>query len=289
MKNYALLLLTSLGWVCSALAADPVMVGILEPSRFESDQTPGLAYVRYGFVKKGTSWVVSKEVPKEKRMKVAYDGRNYGEITLSTRVPDDAGDLNSSRRVLQLASKKLAGKERTGNEFGGWSGMKGRPYVVVSMENFKDPDGWKLTQLTTDEKATALARYLKDLKGLRNCKNADENKGFPMIAKAEDVQSLKSYRAKDGRLIYGFQLNSSLYQCDGIPDGEWLSYWYFVGNAGKAEAKLLGRSLVPVDAGDYDVDGKSEFVFFSEEYNLDGYRMFWGDFTRSVKLEWSYH
>jgi hypothetical protein len=51
----------------------------------------------------------------------------------------------------------------------------------------------------------------------------------------------------------------------------------------------LGINVVHVDIGDFDADGQSEFLFFTSDYNRNGYLMFYDDFRKKVSFTWSYH
>jgi hypothetical protein len=53
--------------------------------------------------------------------------------------------------------------------------------------------------------------------------------------------------------------------------------------------KLLGKDLSPVDAGDFDSDGKSEWMFMYSGYNESGYCLFFENFSKKVEFNWVYH
>jgi hypothetical protein len=47
--------------------------------------------------------------------------------------------------------------------------------------------------------------------------------------------------------------------------------------------KLVGRDIIPIDAGDYNGDGKSEFLFVVPMDNVIGnesYQLFYDDFEK---------
>ena len=44
-----------------------------------------------------------------------------------------------------------------------------------------------------------------------------------------------------------------------------------------------------VDAGDYDNDGKSEFLFCIDQYNRGGYKLFYDDFKKRAVFQFNYH
>ncbi len=53
--------------------------------------------------------------------------------------------------------------------------------------------------------------------------------------------------------------------------------------------RFLGDDMWLVDAGDYDNDGKSEVLFAIDGYNRGGYELFYDDFKKHVRFEFSYH
>ena len=85
------------------------------------------------------------------------------------------------------------------------------------------------------------------------------------------------------------ELNLAGYVCDGMLDDDsaFAGQWYVVNPAG--EPRFLGANMWLVDAGDYDNSGSSEVLFLIDGYNMGGYRLFYGNFTRSAEFLFSYH
>jgi hypothetical protein len=54
-------------------------------------------------------------------------------------------------------------------------------------------------------------------------------------------------------------------------------------------ARFLGEGMWLVDAGDYDNDGKSEVLFWINQDNRGGYKLFFDDFNKQAVFEFSYH
>ena len=52
---------------------------------------------------------------------------------------------------------------------------------------------------------------------------------------------------------------------------------------------MIGNGIHPVDASDYDADGKSEWVFLYSGYNEDGYVLYEGPEKEPLKATWGYH
>jgi hypothetical protein len=52
----------------------------------------------------------------------------------------------------------------------------------------------------------------------------------------------------------------------------------------------IGQGLELVDAGDYDMDGHSELLFWSSAYNRDGYVLFPSNLAATpTTFQWNYH
>ena len=57
----------------------------------------------------------------------------------------------------------------------------------------------------------------------------------------------------------------------------------------KNNLRFLGDELNYLDHGDFDNDGKDEFLFWYSIFNHDKYVLFYDDFKKSIDFEWSYH
>ena len=52
---------------------------------------------------------------------------------------------------------------------------------------------------------------------------------------------------------------------------------------------FLHDELQFIDHGDFDNDGKDEYLFWYSIHNNDGYVMYYDDFSKSVECIWTYH
>ncbi len=96
----------------------------------------------------------------------------------------------------------------------------------------------------------------------------------------KNIQIDKAYESKGKSLLVRLVLN-----CDKRYNTP--SETYFISLEGKTVS--LGRGYLLIDAGDYDNDGHSEFIFFGGGYNRDGYTMYYNNFTKKVEHSWKYH
>jgi hypothetical protein len=100
-----------------------------------------------------------------------------------------------------------------------------------------------------------------------------------------DLLTEWSAELEPGRVLVGVRIRPSLNECDGPPDDAWKVHSFLKGT----ETIYLGVGLSPVDAGDFDGDGRSEVLFWHSEYNEDGYVMFYDDFRSRIQYSWNYH
>ncbi len=163
-----------------------------------------------------------------------------------------------------------------------------RPIILVSEPNFKDPENWKPSSIDEKDKSKLLAIIQKN--EIENCDESDSEKisTRKFKIKKSDLTFSKVYKSNKGHIITGVSLSEDLYKCDFMREGAWTENWYFIKNDGTVEG--LGGGLKPIDAGDYDADGKSEFMFAIDVGdNQEGYRMFYNLFTHYVDFTWNNH
>lgn len=55
------------------------------------------------------------------------------------------------------------------------------------------------------------------------------------------------------------------------------------------QVTFLQDELTYLEHGDFDNDGKDEFLFWYSIFNHDGYILYYNDFKYSTKFKWSYH
>lgn len=57
----------------------------------------------------------------------------------------------------------------------------------------------------------------------------------------------------------------------------------------KGDLNFLGDELDYLEHGDFDNDGKDEFLFWYHIHNHDGYVLFYNDFKQTEEFKWMYH
>jgi hypothetical protein len=76
-------------------------------------------------------------------------------------------------------------------------------------------------------------------------------------------------------------------ECEGTASDILGVSWFHISK--ENSISFIGRDLTLVDAGDYDGDGESEVIFRQNEYNRNGYILFYNKFLDHVDFTWNYH
>ena len=181
---------------------------------------------------------------------IAFDGRYLGKL---------------SEKVVKIRNRSKG--------FTGWCSTPAyRPLVLVSQKNFKDPEKWK----PFTPKRTVIGTL------------------FPLLQKQvtttpytkADIKLLKSYASSTKKKLIQVTFDIEGQKCNGTKEAICEHYWFYVSDE---TTKYIGMNLELIDAGDYDNDGTSEVLFWHSSYNEDGYKLFYNNFKKSVKLYWGYN
>lgn len=176
------------------------------------------------------------------------------------------------------------------SNFPSWQYEKNyRPLVVISQPNCKDPDNWKPfspSQKMSEDLYPIYKEYI-----LRTL-DIDTVKLSHMVF-------LKSYQSERSDQLIQLGMQS---RCN---DEYFIAFpiWIYVSNSGRIknisetiDYKFMQESddddfsrCSVIDAGDYDNDGKSEVIFWTDRYDGDGYALFYDDFNKMVDFVWRYH
>ena len=283
---------------------DKIIVGILDDAREEiwhGNAGPiKHRVVMPAFEKDDSGWrIVTAFFLHKMKWTIAFDGKNLGEV--ETEAQSRQGDSNQggppySREKLAILTS-IAGIPTIGQpseKFTGVTGILGplkvrRPLMVVSKPYFKDPDGWKRVQLQDEIVRLVRQGFRKQYPHVDRCKNeeiAEHDWKFPDSALMFDA----TYASNKHAFLVGLRLNAGDCGWGGQPDDPldpWVDQWFVV--AADRSVRRIGGYEQLVDAGDYDNDGISEFVFFStRSERTDAYDLVYDNFQKRVDVEISY-
>ena len=257
-------------------------VGFLEYNRLDAEAgaSSPKATITAAFKHDGKHWERA-DAAQATHWTVAFDGKRVGDLQSS---PAGRFEIDADANLgLPDDGEKLPKVGKSTREFaGGHNAPVLRPLVLLSEGNFRDPQQWKVKKASAT--SSLLARFRKDTAHVHNCSGKD---GTPSAFHFTDRQVgvVKSYQANNGARLVGLQLDTRLSKCPGAKDREWRTHWYLVPH--KGDVVSLGDSLVPLDAGDYDGDGQSEFVFSIQRPDEDGYALFYDGMRKHVEYTWS--
>ncbi len=282
-----------------------VLVGILEDDRSELiNWKEGPSHNRVIiplFEKKGDEWILNTFHSEKIQWTIAFDGRNAGAI--ESRPNMNKAPLNTDTHVPIPQPGQVLTMGKPSEDFSGWQNtLFNRPLVLVSRGSFKDPDEWKPFKPTKDQTRVFKSTFRTEYPKVLNCNENEEPLPKPWPYKDTDIKITKAYHSNKGDSLVGIFLEGG--KC-GINDGPFqLQLFLFRSDKSAAHLTLDSRkrrlyrygfdrddllSLILVDAGDYDGDGKSEVIFFVSGYNEDGYAMFYDSFRKNVFWTWTYH
>lgn len=291
------LLLALLLFSASLLAQAPtLMLGILEDTPGNQTTDTHVRSVRAIFYKSGLDWKpfptdcisedclrkLATDYPRETAWTIAFHGRAIGQV--KSRIP---AEIESYSRTGQQQIVSTTPKNRIPTvgqrteEFGGFNEQPVyRPLVAISQPNFKDPDFWKPAAPDAAKIAIVRTEFRKKYPKITDCE-MEELHDYEDI----DIKIADAYVSKTGwRLIA-----TSIKGCD-IEDlrGDGLSLeWFILDPAGTAH--YLHGNMRLVDAGDYDNSGHSQLLFFIDDNNLGGYRLYFDNFQKETVFEYHFH
>lgn len=285
------------------VASSNALIGVLEDDRMELvnwKKGPSKnRVIRPLFEKKNGDWKLSTFHPETIIWTIAFDGENRGSIKSNPNTNNSALNTETHVPVMQTGQALTIGKPS--EDFSGWQNtLFNRPLVLVSNGHFKDPDDWKPYQPIENQIRLIKSAFHTEYPKVRNCNEHEEPLHEPWPYNDTDIKITKVYRSnKETSLVEMFLQGG---KC-GINEGPFQKQLFLL-RADKSTAHITLRSrkqhpdksgtedllsLILVDAGDYDGDGKSEVLFFVSGYNEDGYAMFYDSFQKNVMWTWSYH
>jgi hypothetical protein len=280
-----------------------VYVGILDDAREDLDGESTEAIERRlvmpAFEKRDGEWrAITHFWIRSLKWTVAFDGKNLGQVE-SQASSDEADQINSqgsrAKQVIVTPSDKIPVVGKASREFGGVSsflfGLKSvrRPLVVVSKPYYRDPDGWKRTQPHVEVRRVVREAFRKQFPHVNRCKDeeiAERDWKFPDSA----ITFPYAYASNKNSFIVAVRLDAGNCGWGGHPDDPtdaFVYQWFLV--ASDRSVRRMGGFDLLLDAGDYDDDGRSEFIFFSvRSENSDVYDLLYDNFQKKAELEVGY-
>lgn len=291
--------------VVSPSTEDKIYVGILDDAREDiwNRKTAPIErrVVMPAFEKSGSEWrSITHFWPLPMEWTVAFDGKSLGQVESQVTSPEGDGDqINSessrAKQVILTPSADVPTIGKPSEQFSGVSGMLRplkirRPLVLVSKPYFRDPDGWKRTQLPEEIARRVRQGFRKQYSHVDRCKDeaiAEHDWKFPDSA----LMLVTAYASNKNSFLVAVSLNAGDCGWGGQPDdplGSFVYQWFFV--AADRSVRRIGGFDELLDAGDYDNHGSSELIFFSvRSENSDAYDLVYHNFQKKSELVVGYH
>ena len=270
-----------------AFANDATFIGILEifDKKDWLTQTPKDSLdprVRIVFSKENNQWHAMKSqfktfeeltaspqyYPNEVAWYVTNKGKILGTLSTVKYTPQWYSDVGIQQVIGSLTKNFLLPAEKQ------WRfpllKMNYKPLVLVSqkkdVQDFQDTEGWVSGQLNTDEMNKIHITLQKKMKSLFS---------------QDNIKIVESYYSKNHALLISV-----------VTSSESSPYWFYFENP--LSVQLLGQGIVPIEAADFDHDGKTEWVFLysdlkNPDANSNGYVLFYDNFKKSARFLWSSH
>jgi hypothetical protein len=282
------------------LGAQTTFLGALEDVPGVYTDEPNSYAVRVLFEKDGGEWkalpsdcpdqsclrTISSSYPREVIWTVTFDGRNLGRITGKTPKEFKFYSHVGLQEITSSGSVPVVGKRSP--HYGGFTDQSVyRPLVTNSQPYFQDPELWSPAQLRAELIEILKKKFRQTFPKLCKASDADETKLISYAYDDEDIKSVKAYVSKRGWTVAQLHLEGAI-DCGAAETGFGLDDPWFVADS-HGTAAYLDQGMWLVDAGDYANDGKSELLFSIDRYNRGGYELFYDEFKKKAKFEFSYH
>ena len=290
-ERVTMIRLTTLLWLFASFSySQDLVVGVIEQNFHNWDvDTSHPFVVRVAFKKDAGLWRSfptdfsppdsgRSSYPAALSWTICFDGRNRGSISSSLPERIEYYKDIGIHYIDILDKVPMIGKP--GMDFAGWIGKPVyRPLVVCTSPNCADPEKWKPYRPTTGDISKVLgsvdSNVIKTVHPVRR----------------ETYQVRKSFASRSEKLICVSFVSRAAASGDTLDgpgdDSDNNSLAWFVLRNGSCQ--YLRSDMLLLDAGDYDNDGKSEVVFKFEEYDRDGYVLYYDDFRGKAEFGWIYH
>jgi hypothetical protein len=307
-KYLSIALLCWMGLPALLIAAPqpPLYIGVLEGP--QTDATPpnppicSTLHVRVAFKRQGQDWQplptdfgtpsalaqAQQYYPASVNWTVVYNGKSLGR--LSSRDPGVLHWYADSGTQIITTNAADVPIVRTGAADFRYvlSPAQTRPLLLVSVENYKDPEAWRRSTVTLAEKQLLAAEFRKNVPDTERCDAPERTPIHLLPYRDNKIAIIKAYRNHNGELLVGEELHDPQANCGFFNDQHFFNYWFIMDQ--QHRIRYLDSGMTAVDAVDLEHSGRSAWVFFaSRGEDENGYELFYNDFERRAYFHWTYH
>ncbi len=151
---------------------------------------------------------------------------------------------------------------------------------VISNDKAADPDNWTRAEPPNNEIKLAKEAFVKRFEFERKCRIDEKDPPWGTIEITKNKLELKSidvdprsFRSKQGAFLIGLRTKEERCLTDiHSMNSFYQKHWYLVSKKGVKEIDLTEKkfSIEPLDATDFDGDGKTEWLFRQNHINAGG-------------------
>jgi hypothetical protein len=271
----------------SALVIETPTIAMAEDVPSEAPGDPGKVAVHVAFFRSSEGWLAVGIPPKSAQWFICSNRRTAGR--LESRLRSNPIPISNQRWIHEPASEQrlmFAGERSP--LFAGWRGGNVfRPMVLNSSERCEDPEHWRPHENPRPLVPKIEVTLREEVKNIYDCDT--KGRHIPFEFRMSDLIVNEAFVSDSGASVLTVSVRQPaglLARCE-LLGPEWKSHTMAITSQGNVIH--IGSGLRLVDAGDYDGDGRSEVVFQSNDYNLDGYLLAYDSFKRFAVFRWSYH
>jgi hypothetical protein len=176
------------------------------------------------------------------------------------------------------------------NAFSGWLGCHvRRPFVLVSHKPTRGSDGWARKQPSYKPNTEILNLIRTSANELYSCTDERDESGTLIKARigVDMLQTVDELVSTKGDRLFAVKFLKDACVANEYAEHENSMYWF--APVGKSQLKFLGQGLTIIDWADYDSDGETDFLFWIDGYNINGYRIVWKGLREMASFTWGYH
>jgi hypothetical protein len=173
-------------------------------------------------------------------------------------------------------------------QFMGWAFFKvRRPLVLVSKPFFQEPQGWTPETFGGAVPERLVELFAESAEIYRTDGQGWKLVPFREVCKPTDLEVCRAYRSRDGKSLVGIRFQGKCAVFESPYCADRAIHWY--GTKTDGQTTFLGAEMDLIDMGDFDDNSQSEFVFWHDSYNRNGYVLVWNGFKEKTSFLWSYH
>jgi len=159
-----------------------------------------------------------------------------------------------------------------------------KPMVLSTARPKSDKERWAKVKATI-KPSREMAEKIRSSADDRYA--GDDNKPVNAAFTEKDLLVAVQYRSPVKGDLIALQVRPDARTKDAMGNPDKRMHWFYV-DKNKADT-FIGHGLVLIDWADYNSDAGTEFLFWVDGYNSNGYLITWADFSRSDAFTWTYH